>query len=70
MGYSRKCSSCPYSTFGRRDSSSDICDGCTSDGDTGWYGEVDHSFVNEDGYSPYFKNANERKHFMETLDDM
>lgn len=38
-----RCSKCPHSSFGSRDPLSDICDGCTSDPDTGWGGFTDHS---------------------------
>lgn len=37
------CRNCPHSYCGHRDSLSDICDGCTSDPDTGWGGFTDHS---------------------------
>ena len=38
-----KCSTCEYATFGAMDPSSDICDGCQNDPDTGWGGFTDHS---------------------------
>lgn len=38
-----KCENCPHSICGERDNLSDICDGCTSDPDTGWGGFTDHS---------------------------
>lgn len=39
----RKCKNCPSSSWGMRDSLSDICDGCREDPDTGWGGFTDHS---------------------------
>lgn len=38
-----KCSNCEWASFGGSDPSSDICDGCRTDPDTGWGGFTDHS---------------------------
>ena len=37
----KNCEKCPYGTH--PDPSSDICDGCRSDPDTGWGGFTDHA---------------------------
>ena len=52
-----QCSGCQYGSS--PDPSSDICDGCRSDPDTGWGGFTDHSigkhFNNEDERDDYYK---------------
>lgn len=65
----RNCSDCPYSFNGSRDAMSDICDGCTSNPDTGWGGFTDHSVSDEEGHHPHFMSEEEHRRFMETLDD-
>ena len=60
----RNCSECKDSSFGSRDASSDICDGCMNDPDTGWGGFTDHSI------DVHFKSNDERdKWYDEHRDD-
>ncbi len=51
------CSDCEWGDF--PDGSSDICDGCRTDPDTGWGGFTDHSvgkhFDNEKDRDDYYK---------------
>lgn len=65
----RNCSNCRYSCCGRRDALSDICDGCTSDPDTGWYGFTDHSFSDENGSPLHFDSEEEQDAFYDAFDD-
>lgn len=64
----RNCSTCPYNSFGSRDALSDVCDGCTSDPDTGWGGFTDHSISDDNGHYPHFYSEDEQSDFFETLD--
>jgi len=59
----RKCSSCPYSSGGSRNSLSDICDGCRNDPDTGWGGFTDHSLGN------HFNSDDEREEYLRNFMD-
>lgn len=43
MGKNSNCKKCSYSSQGKPDNSSDICDGCQYDPDSGWGGYTDHS---------------------------
>ena len=54
------CSKCPYQSLaGGWDPCSDICDGCTTDPDTGWGGFTDHSigkhFDSEEERTKYYE---------------
>lgn len=64
----RCCSSCPYSTYGLYNPLSDVCDGCQSDPETGWYGHTDHSIEDEDGNPCYYTNEDEHHEFLELYD--
>ena len=55
-----RCSGCKYGSY---DPSSDICDGCTSDPDTGWGGFTDHSV------GKHFSNEDERDEYYKRMDD-
>jgi len=60
----RNCSNCPHSTFGGGyDPSSDVCDSCTCDPDTGWGGFTDHSISDDDGNPIHFDSDDERQEF-------
>ena len=65
----RRCGSCPYSCCGRRDPLSDICDGCTSDPDTGWMGATDWSVVDDEGRPLHYYSEIEHDRLLEAFDD-
>ena len=48
--------------YGKRDPSSDICDGCIEDCDTGWFGFTDHRvsqhFNNRQEQLKYYRDHN------------
>lgn len=54
------CKTCPYSFGGNYDSSSDWCDECMCDADTGWGGFTDHRvgkhFDNDEEQQAYYDN--------------
>lgn len=43
-----RCSDCPYSSGGSKNSLSDVCDGCQSDPNTGFFGSTDNSISDDD----------------------
>lgn len=53
---------CKGCKWGHYDPSSDICDGCTSDPDTGWGGFTDHRV------GQYFNNVEEQHEWYRTHD--
>ena len=53
----KRCISCQYSWSGERDYSSDICDSCCHDPDTGWGGFTDNSFEEP----KHFNSEDERR---------
>lgn len=57
MAKKTKCKHCKYSSFGKYDPSSDFCDDCMTDDDTGWSGFYDHRV------GKHFKNEKERKKY-------
>lgn len=59
----RKCKNCPSSSWGKRDSLSDICDGCQEDPDTGWGGFTDHSL------GKHFNSYEEREEYLRNYDE-
>jgi len=50
------CKGCPYGSY---DPSSDVCDGCRTDPDTGWGGFTDHML------GKHFSNEEERDKYLE-----
>lgn len=54
------CKTCPYSFGGNYDPSSDWCDECMCDADTGWGGFTDHRvgkhFNNDEEQQAYYDN--------------
>lgn len=58
-----KCSNCPHSWGGCYDSSSDWCDACRHDPDTGWGGFTDHSI------GKHFNSEKERNTYYGVYED-
>lgn len=54
------CSGCPYGSY---DPTSDICDGCRNDPDTGWGGFTDHAL------GAHFYSEDERKEYEKRMED-
>lgn len=55
------CKDCPYGSS--PDPTSDICDGCRNDPDTGWGGFTDHSI------GKHFYSEDERKDYLSDMED-
>lgn len=58
--YICNCDTCEYGPY---DSLSDICDNCTHDPDTGWFGFTDHSFSDNHNNPLHFNNEDEQFEF-------
>jgi len=58
----KKCSECKYGPYS---SSSDFCDGCMQDPDTGWGGFTDHRagrhFDNKEEQKDFYENSYENE---------
>lgn len=55
------CSNCQYGTY---DPLSDVCDGCTHDSSTGWFGFTDHT-VNQ-----HFNSEEEQQDYYNRYDEL
>jgi hypothetical protein len=49
MGLNSNCKNCKQSVLGKPDNSSDYCDSCKYDPNTGWGGYTDHSSTDDYG---------------------